>query len=173
VVEEVNVIKSNTDVRIVLATVADLCEKKPSKTYDFPKDQEIYAATKITLARSAATSNSSSSASPSPTASTSPKIGSTGLSKGALAGIVLGGLIAIAAILAGILLLLKRKQNNNKTMTVSQENGETAYAGAGNYQYNPMGDSQKDRYAYRPTELAGHSAPSELPARNTGSVRRH
>jgi hypothetical protein len=166
-----------TDVSTVLATVVDLCKKKPGKVYDFPKDQEIYAATKIALADTSA----SASGSATPTSSNST---SSGLSRGVIAGIVLGALVGIAVILGAILLLLRRKKNKNKNaaMPVSHEVGGTAYVGPGNYEYNPMGQSGKEQYAYQPAgaehantraELRGQVTPNELSAGDLSPSRRY
>jgi hypothetical protein len=167
------------DVSTVLATVVDLCKKKPGKVYDFPKDQEIYAATKIALADTSASASGSSTPTSSNTESNST---SSGLSRGVIAGIVLGALVGIAVILGAILLLLRRLKNKNKNaaMPVSHEVGGTAYTGVGNYQYNRMGQSGKEQYAYQPAgvehantraELGGQVTPHELSAGNLGPAR--
>ena len=113
----------------VLATVIDMCERKPEKVYAVPNDQEIYAATRISLA------NTSSSSSPS--TSTSPSNEIDGLSTGVLAGIVLAALVGIAMILAGLLLLLRRKRRSIEARAAkAQVKSEAAYT--------PTGDSQDD-----------------------------
>ncbi|KAH7075281.1 hypothetical protein FB567DRAFT_536558 [Paraphoma chrysanthemicola] len=152
----------------VLTTVVDLCKKKPGKVYDVPKDQEIYAATKIALAASSASASGSASPSSSNTPSTSSQ--SAGLSKGAIAGIVLGALVGIAVILGAVLFLLRRKKNKNKNMAMPVAH---EVAGSGSYQYDPVHQSGKGQYAYqqpaeveqahRPAELGGQSTPNELP----------
>jgi hypothetical protein len=170
-----------TDVSTVLATVVDLCKKKPGKVYDFPKDQEIYAATKIALAGTSA----SASGSATPTSSNTPSNStSSALSRGVIAGIILGALVGIAVILGAILLLLRRKKNKNRSAAIPvwREFSGTAYTGPGNYEYNPMGQSGKEQYAYQPTgvehastraELEGQVTPNELSAGNLSPSRRY
>jgi hypothetical protein len=148
-----------------------VCNKKPIDTYSFPKDQELYGGTKINIAGTQATPSpsSSASASASPSSSKSTEGGSTGLSKGALAGIVLGALIIIILVLVGILLLFRRKKNKNKAMAVTQGNGEAEHEAAGNnYQYSPVGGMQKERYAQQPMEMA-QPVRAELPTQNPAS----
>ncbi|KAF1919445.1 hypothetical protein BDU57DRAFT_141671 [Ampelomyces quisqualis] len=121
-----------------------MCNKKPGKVYNFPKDQEIYAATRISLSSTPAAQASSSA---SPSSSSKPASSSdsnSGLSKGALAGIVLGALVGIALILGGILLLFRRKKNKSKAAELSsQTHGNTAYGHAG-YQYSAVEKTQSN-----------------------------
>jgi hypothetical protein len=153
---------------VVLATIVDLCKKTPTKNYTFPKDQQIYGAAKITLSSSAnSTTSTTPSASMSPSSSQHAIIGSTGLSKGALAGIVLGVLVLIIAVLVGVLMLFRRKKNNDKAMAVSG-NGETVHEVQGDYGYQPVG-GQKEGYAQqRPVEM-GQKPRVELMGRQVAA----
>jgi hypothetical protein len=146
---------------VVLATIVDLCKKTPTKNYTFPKDQQIYGAAKITLSSSAnSTTSTTPSASMSPSSSQHAIIGSTGLSKGALAGIVLGALVLVILVLVGVLMLFRRKKNQKKSMAVSG-NGEAVHVAQGNYEYQPVGGGQKGVYAQQPVEM-GHDSRAEL-----------
>jgi hypothetical protein len=149
---------------IVLATIVDICKKTPTNNYTFPKDQQIYSSAKIKLSSTSTSSNSSSSASPSASASSSSsdvaKVGSIGLSKGALAGIVLGALVLVILVLVGVLMLFRRKKNQKKSMAVSG-NGEAVHVAQGNYEYQPVGGGQKGVYAQQPVEM-GHDSRAEL-----------
>ncbi|KAH7392358.1 hypothetical protein DE146DRAFT_766584 [Phaeosphaeria sp. MPI-PUGE-AT-0046c] len=168
-----------------LATVMDMCKKKPGRTYDFPKDQEIFAATKITFLDISA--SSSPSASPTSLSSTSPTSpppsSSNSLSVGALAGIILGGLAGTALILCGILLLFRRRKSKVRAKTMAVEvNTHSAHSGVPpsyRYEYSPAGHTQKDVYAFnteldaqhQTMELPTQTAPSELPAVNMSPVK--
>lgn len=166
-----------------------MCNKKPGKVYDFPKDQEIFAATKINLSGTAATS----SPTPSPTSSAlsnatpPPSSSSNDLSVGALAGIILGALIGVVLILCGILFLFRRRKNKNKNKAMAVEvDMHSMHSGIPpSYQYSAVGGEtqQKSVYSYNSynteldaqhqrMELSTHVPPSELPAANMNSPAR-
>lgn len=162
----------------VLTTVQDMCEKKPGKNYTVPSNVSVYATERINLT---ATSTSPSA---SPTSSTTPPSGdsSIGLSKGAIAGIVLGGLLAIIAVLCLMLLLLKRKKN--KAKLTQESKGEELAAQTAlppGYQHDAGAGAQvnKDRYAYAteapvqqaPVEIGTGRGVTELPAAGTPPAR--
>jgi hypothetical protein len=99
----------------VLATVIDMCRQKPGTTYDFPKDQKIYAATRVTLSRPAVLSSGLKSTTSTTSATSSPKASSSnGLSKGVLAGLVVGALVGTVILLAGVRLILRHKKNERQ-----------------------------------------------------------
>jgi len=157
----------------VLTTVQDMCVKKPGKDYTVPANVTVYAAERIQL--------STTSSSPSPTSSASPTSAnesSSNLSKGAIAGIVLGGLLAIIAVLGLLLLLLKRRKNKAKACEVQTKEGNALPTG---HQYTAVQASDKDRYAYAaeapahqvPVELGIGRGMNELPAASTPPAARY
>lgn len=160
-----------------------MCKKKPGKLYDFPKNQEIFAATKIsfsnTLASSSPSASSTSTNTP-PLASSS----SNSLSVGALAGIILGALIGAILILCGILLLFRRRRNKSRAKAMAVEvvtrSAHGSMPPSYRHEYSPAGNAQKDVYAFntvkvnteldaqhQTTELPTETALSELPASNS------
>ena len=117
----------------VLTTVQDMCEKKPGKNYTVPPSVSVYAAERIQLSATSSTSPTSSSLPP------SSKDSSSGLSKGAIAGIVLGALVAVILVLGFILLLLKRRKNEAKAADAPQNEENVApMTLPPNNQYNPV-----------------------------------
>ncbi|KAJ4375946.1 hypothetical protein N0V83_001225 [Neocucurbitaria cava] len=167
----------------ILETVQDLCKQKPGRVYDFPDNQEIYTTTPITLS---ATSSTSPSASPSPSPTPS-----SGLSTGGIVGIALAG---VALVLGVILYFLRKRKNKNKSKQMAVAQGENGYgnlnthgpgygAPAGNYAYNPMAQSQKERYAHQPpianveqpgpAELGAQRPVTELPGGDVPGPIRH
>ncbi|KAF2439026.1 hypothetical protein P171DRAFT_490473 [Karstenula rhodostoma CBS 690.94] len=116
----------------IVATLTELCNSKPGKNIDF--DEDIYNTTQIKLS---ATSPNSTSTSLPPVA---PSDSDSGLSKGAMAGIILGGLVAIAAVLAGILILLRRARKRRETKTIEMPDSGTSPTAVPNfsYQYTPI-----------------------------------
>lgn len=159
-----------------------MCHKKPGKVYNFPKDQEIYAASKISLS---GTTSSQASNSPSPSSSPSSSPASTsesssGISKGAIAGIVLGALVGIALILGGILLLFRRRKNKSKVAELSPETHENTAYGHEAYQYSAVGKPQKDVQGHQPelmaeerAEMPGNDTRGELSAGHADTSRRY
>ncbi|KAJ4295056.1 hypothetical protein N0V90_007064 [Kalmusia sp. IMI 367209] len=145
----------------IVATLTQLCNTKPGKDIGF--DEDVYNTTRIKL------STPSSSTSPSPVFTGGGDSGSdSGLSKGAIAGIVLGGLVVIIAVLAGILLFLRRLKKRNKVIEMPHNGatGATSYPNS-SYQYSPV-QEQKYGHQAQPTgplsELgaAGREVPAEL-----------
>lgn len=134
-----------------------MCKQKPGKTYDSPSNQDIYAPTKLMLSTPEASQSSSLTSAPtsipasSSSSTSSPQASSSGgLSKGAVAGIVIGALLGAAALLAGVLLLLRRKKNRRKGTA-----GETLYT--------TVGGEQKVLHEAGPGQMAHYEA-AELPA---------
>lgn len=165
----------------VLTTVQDMCEKKPGKNYTVPTNVSVYAAERINLTGTA------SSPSPSPPTSsaarpTASNDSSNGLSTGALAGIVLGGLLVIIAVLCLLLLLLKKRKNKAKLAEAGKGEELAAHtATPPTYQYNTEGpQAGKDRYTYAaeapthqpPVEMDGGRGTTELSAVGTPPARR-
>lgn len=162
----------------VLSTVQDMCEKKPGKNYTVPANVTVYGTERIQLSATASSSTPTSSAeSPSTTTTTT---SSSGLSKGAIAGVVLGGLVAIIAVLGLILLLLKRRKNKVKGAT--KDGGDAAPTTLSpHYQYNAVQQqADKDRYSYMaeaptyqaPVEIGAGRGMSEMPAASTPAAHR-
>jgi hypothetical protein len=154
----------------VLTTVQDMCEKKPGKNYTVPSTVSVYAAERIQLSATSSTLPTSSSLPPSSNDS------SSGLSKGAIAGIVLGALVAVILILGLILLLLRRRKNEAKAADVPKNEENVApMTLPPNYQSNSVPVADKDRYSYAaevptnqaPVEMGPARGPSELPAAST------
>ncbi|KAK7192210.1 hypothetical protein DPSP01_010213 [Paraphaeosphaeria sporulosa] len=138
----------------IVATLKELCNTKPGKNIDL--DADIYNTTQIKL--SAASPNSTSTSLP----PVSPSDSGSSLSKGAIAGIVLGGLVAIAAVLAGILVLLRRARKRRETKTIEMPDSGTSTAAIPNasYQYTPV---REHKYAH--DSAPGATRPiSELPS---------
>ncbi|KAH6643757.1 hypothetical protein C7974DRAFT_4760 [Boeremia exigua] len=154
----------------VLTTVQEMCEKKPGKNYTVPANVSVYAADRIQLS---ATPSSSSPASSSLSPATQDT--SSGLSKGAVAGIVLGALLAIIACLGLILLLLKRRKNKLQAGGVSKNDGHELHG----YENNHLQMTDKDRYAYAaeaptyqaPIEIGDDHGLNEMPATSTHPAR--
>ncbi|KAF2821851.1 hypothetical protein CC86DRAFT_397284 [Ophiobolus disseminans] len=148
----------------VLATVVDLCKQKPGKVYNFPKDHEIYAATKINL--SGTTPASSANSTPSSTASSSK---SDNKSTSKLAAVVLGALISIVLVLTCVLVLLRRKKKSNKAVAEKPHvDGETAYPKSVHHHYNHVGSQQKPEDIYQRAEM-DHTSRVELSAQGAQS----
>ncbi|KAF2124312.1 hypothetical protein P153DRAFT_361465 [Dothidotthia symphoricarpi CBS 119687] len=110
-------------------------------------------------------SASSTASSSTPTASSTARPRS-GVSPGLIAGAVLGGLVGIALILCGILLLLRRKKNKSRTAEVSGN----VYGG--NHQYGALPQSARELHSHRtaemstpPMEMGAHNSPREIPSR--------
>ncbi|KAJ8118840.1 hypothetical protein OPT61_g241 [Boeremia exigua] len=151
----------------VLTTVQDMCVKKPGRNYTVPANVSVYGTERIQL--------SASSLSPSPTSTSVPPStndSSSSLSRGAIAGIVLGALVAIIAVLGLILLLLKRRKNGLRTSAAPKnEGGAAPTAPPHNYQYSAVQHADKDRYSYAaeaptdqaPVEMGASRGMSELP----------
>lgn len=126
----------------------------------------MYNATRIKLPEAAPTASSSSKPSSEPSSSPSSTDSSnksdSGLSKAAIAGIVLGGLVAVAAFLAGILILLRRarKQRESKIVDMSSGGGASGAASIHNssYEYTPVVDHKYMHQAGQVGEL--HSMPT-------------
>ncbi|KAJ4355434.1 uncharacterized protein N0V89_003450 [Didymosphaeria variabile] len=137
----------------IVATLTEMCNTKPGKNINF--DEAVYNTTQIKLP--ASTSNTTSTPLPHVSSTSS----SSGLSKGAIAGIVLGGLVAIAAVLAGILLLLRRarKRRENKTIEMPGAGPSPAVSNVP-YQYAPV---QEHKYAHNTEPVAATRPISELP----------
>lgn len=117
-----------------------MCKQKPITQYNFPKDQEIYATTRIRFPSSSGIS-STANIKPSGTAnaassstthvvsssttyvassSRTPSPASSGLSKGVIAAIVLVGLLIIIVILGSALLIhLRRKDESKAEMRIA------------------------------------------------------
>ncbi|KAL1604859.1 hypothetical protein SLS60_004399 [Paraconiothyrium brasiliense] len=136
----------------VVATLTQMCNTKPGKNINF--DQDIYNTTQIKLPASSSHTTST------PLPSVSSTSSSSGLSKGAIAGIVLGGLVAIAAVLAGILLVLRRarKRRENKVIDMPGVGQSPPTVVNGPYQYTPV---VEHKYAH--TEPPVTRPLSELP----------
>lgn len=138
---------ANEDLTIlgnVLTPVQDTCEKKPGKNYTVPANVTVYATDRIQI------SATSASRSPTSLSTTQPSSdSSSSLSKGAIAGIVPGALVAIMLVVGGILALLRLKKNKNKTVDV-HKGGEAAPQAMlpPDYHYNAVPESEKDRYSY-------------------------
>lgn len=157
----------------VLSTVRDMCEKKPGRNYTLPESVEVYGAKRVNLAGNATSPSPSGSRTSSSTSSSS-----EGLSKGAIAGIVLGGLIALIALLGLALFLLKRRKNHARQAEASRgvELAATTTGPPGYHQYTAVpaeAQGGKERYGYvaeaeagrAPVELGDGRGRSELPAR--------
>lgn len=168
---------ANEDLTIlgnVLTTVQDMCEKKPGKNYTVPANVSVYATERIQLSATTASASPTSSA-------TSPPSSASGssLSKGALAGIVLGGLVAIILVLGGILLFLRRRKNKSKAPDLPKNEAAQA-ALPPDYHYSAVPVADKDRYSYAaevtmsqtPVELGIGRGQTELPAVSTPSISR-
>jgi LPXTG-motif cell wall-anchored protein len=106
-----------------------------------------------------------------------PDRGSSKLSTGAIAGIVLGALVGIALLLGGVLFFLRRRKNSNKAVgTASNDMGIGHDDPTKTYVYDSMGQ-QKNTYAYQPlgavptvqspVELGDYRTPGELHASPT------
>lgn len=154
----------------------ELCNQKPLKSFAF--DADIYTASRIELA-SATTPGASSTAPPSSqtVASTTNAGSDSGLSKGAIAGIVLGALVAIAVILGGILLVLRRIRKSREIIEMPRElHGNGLPVETTGDTYDPV----KQTYAYQnggspvgPAELGTQHPVNELPGQLPSSpVRR-
>ncbi|KAG9206393.1 hypothetical protein G6514_003224 [Epicoccum nigrum] len=158
----------------VLSTVQDMCDKKPGQNYTLAESVEVYSAERIRLSGNAtapsASPSATSSSSSTPSSSASPS--DSGLSKGAIAGIVLGGLLALIALLGLALFLLKRRKNKAKHVeeTKGEELAATpptrppeyhqAHAGKERFGYAAEADA-----AQPPVELGDGRGRSELPER--------
>lgn len=158
----------------VLSTVQDMCEKKPGKNYTVPANVSIYVAERINLTATAPSTSGS------PTSSSAPPPGDTssdGLSKGAIAGIVLGALVAIIAVLGLALLLLKKRKNKAK-LAEANKSKELA-ATTPEYHNAAVPSAGKDRYSYAaevpthqvPVEMGAGRGMSELPSVGTPPAR--
>lgn len=99
--------------------------------------------TSTQIQSSATTTNTSS---PSSTSSTTTTFAGTTVSKGAIAGIVLGGLVGIALLLCGILLVLRLRKNRNKGDRTDYENDHLNMGG--NHGYSHVVGSQETRHQY-------------------------
>ncbi|KAJ4991456.1 lpxtg-domain-containing protein [Stagonosporopsis vannaccii] len=156
----------------VLTTVQDMCVKKPGKNYTVPSNVSVYAAERIQLSSTSTSLLPTSSASPPLTAASSSR-----LSKGAIAGVVLGGLVAIIAVLGLILLLLKRRKNKVKASDVHNNDGDALPPG---YRYTAVQAADKDRYGYAaeaptnqvPVEMGNGREMGELPIASTPPAAR-
>jgi hypothetical protein len=146
-----------------------MCEKKPGKNYTVPENLSVYAAEKIQLSPTSSSTSPTSSSTASPLLSDS----TSSLSKGAIAGIVLGGLVAIILVLGLILFLLKRKKNKSRIVDEPKsEVNTTQTAQPPNYAYDSVPKADKNRYSYvaeapttqAPVEMGAGRDPSELPA---------
>jgi predicted lipid-binding transport protein (Tim44 family) len=144
-----------------VATLTKLCDTKPGKNINF--DEDIYNTTQIKI--SSTSPNSTSSSLP----PVSPSDSASSLSKGAIAGIVLGGLVLIAALLAGILVLLQRAKKRREGKTIEMPTNAPSAAAIPNtsYQYAPV---QEHKYAHqgelgtaRPVSELATTGPVELP----------
>ena len=157
----------------VLSTVRDMCEKKPGKNYTVGKGVEVYGAERIDLSGNV----TAPSASPSSSPSSSPPSGASsssddGLSKGAIAGIVLGGLLALIALLGLALLLLKRRKNGARRAEAGKGEELAATPATGPPQYHQaqagkerFGDAAEAEAMQAPVELGDGRGRSELPGR--------
>jgi predicted lipid-binding transport protein (Tim44 family) len=119
---------------------------------------------------------SSSSATPTQAKHSSSPTPSGGLSKGALAGIVLAGLVGLIIVLGVILLLFRLKKKRDKAAAGTAEaQTDTAYDGQANYEYNAVGVKKTTPPQYENTTEAQYSrmdlsAPLD-PARNPEYAR--
>ncbi|KAF3010744.1 hypothetical protein E8E13_007111 [Curvularia kusanoi] len=157
----------------VLTTVRDMCDKKPGQNYSLPASVSVYAAARISLAAN------TTSPPPSQTSS-STSTDNASLSKGAIAGIVLGALLAIIAVLGLLLLLLKKRKNKAKMAEASKDHelAATAPQPPGS-QYGAANSAGKDRYSHAaeapaqqaPVELGDGRGTSEMPSVGTPTVR--
>lgn len=127
-----------------------------------------HLATRIKLPSAISTTSTSSTQSSSSSASNSPSSDNqsdSGLSKGALAGIVLGGLVAIAAVLAGILLLLRRVKKRREVKTGDTASGQAFIAPPAPDSSSYYASGKEHRYMHY-GEPAATGPISELPSEN-------
>ncbi|KAF2727824.1 hypothetical protein EJ04DRAFT_128265 [Polyplosphaeria fusca] len=137
----------------VLVAIKETCIEKPGKDFQF--EQDIYNATRIQLQSASPSPSSSDSLS---TSSVAPDSEDSGLSKGAIAGIVLAGLVVIVLILVGILIFLRRirRQRESKTVELVDRNGNNTLPGEA-YNYGAS-TPQKQSYTYSHGPVHGHPA---------------
>jgi uncharacterized protein HemX len=164
-----------------------MCATRPAISYtQFPSDQEIYASKKISLGATSASPSSSPSASASPSTSAPPasetskpptfSFTTDNLSKGAIAGIVLGILVLVGLLLGACLYCLRRKRRSNQVIVeVPAHEQKPEY-----YQYNAAAPAtattyssnqqqqqhEHDQYGAAGTEL--HEAPGSIAAVEAG-----
>lgn len=162
----------------VLSTVRDMCAKKPGANYTLPESVDVYSAQRVNLSGNETSPTPSASPSPSatPPPSASTTTSSSGLSKGAIAGIVLGGLLALIALLGLALFLLKRRKNSARRAEVAK--GEEleatapwppgfhqAQAGKEGFGHGGVAEAEAGTGTALPVELGDGRGRSELPSR--------
>jgi hypothetical protein len=145
----------------VLSTVRDMCDKKPGRNYTIGEGVEVYGAERINLSDNATSASPSASPTPSSTPASSASSSDDGLSKGAIAGIVLGGLLALIALLGLALFALKRRKNSARRAEAIKggELADTSATGSSGYHQAPAG---KENFGYVAEADAGRAPPVEL-----------
>ncbi|KAF2114121.1 hypothetical protein BDV96DRAFT_109843 [Lophiotrema nucula] len=152
----------------IAKAVKEVCIQKPGKV--FTLNANIYNTTQIKLPSEGGPTPSASPSASNPAAASQSVDGggnsdSSGLSGGAIAGIVLGALVGIALVLVGILLLLRRlrrKRESGKVSEMPNGNGVHPQAPRNEGYYNGAIPS-KQNYAYASGGNSPHqSPPTEL-----------
>lgn len=142
----------------------DLCTHKPGRNYTFAHDQDIYNASRITLSGAQMSNGTLRPTSPAPS-----------LSVAAIVGLVLGGLIFIALLLAGLLFFLHRRKDRSKAedivvkdISTIQDHGDYFGQQTGvAYTLNTAADERKGVYVHMAPQSSNVESPAELAARRS------